>query len=137
MAVELVKRLALGGGFSVGASVVYGAFRLLRDNPKDAFPLLRSWGPWAIVTLFAIYVIYDITKALLKVAQRGVIAMEQTSVALGHIADKDDRQLQELQTLTSYTSQGIERLSEDQRGLHAKMDDLLGMVSTRKKETSQ
>jgi hypothetical protein len=102
--VEIAKRLALGGGWSIGAAVAYGVFELLHQDPKDAFPLLRSWGPWAFLSIIAVYVVYDLVKMLLNIFQRGVIAMEHTAVALQRVADKDDRQTQELQTLTSYTS---------------------------------
>ncbi len=114
---EIAKRLALGGGFTFGGAIVYGAFQLLHDNSKDAFPLLRSWGPWAFVTLVALYVVYDITKIVLNLALRAIIAWEQSAKAQQQLAEKDDRQIQELQTLTSYCSQEAERKSAEVREL--------------------
>jgi hypothetical protein len=133
--VEIAKRLALGGGWSIGAAVAYGVFELLHQDPKDAFPLLRSWGPWAFLSIIAVYVVYDLVKMLLNIFQRGVIAMEHTAVALQRVADKDDRQTQELQTLTSYTSQASERAAADIRHLvelrtadTAKINEVLELV---------
>ena len=119
---ELLKKLFLGGGMSAGAAIAWGVFEMLRDNPRDAFSLLRAWGPWAIVTMFAMYAVYDLSKKALSIGKRGVIAVEALSTAVKQIAEKDDRQIQELQTLTSYTSQGVERQAASQRELHEKVD---------------
>jgi hypothetical protein len=123
---ELLKRVALGGGWSVGASIVFGVFELLKEEPNQAFPLLKSWGPKAIFALIALYVVYDLSRLLLNIGLRGVVALEKLSVAQEKSADKDDRQLQEIQTLTAYTSQQGERTSELMHSLHDKMDLLLG-----------
>jgi hypothetical protein len=123
---ELLKKIALGGGWSVGASVVWGVFELLKDKPDQAFPLLRAWGPWAIVTIVALYFGYDILKVLLAIGTRGVVAIESLAAAQEKLAEKDDRQLQELQTLTSYTSQSTERLSILMHSMHDKLDLVLG-----------
>lgn len=125
---ELLKKIATGGGFSVGASVVWGVFELLKDKPDQAFPLLRSWGPWAIVTSLALYFGYDVLKALLNIGLRMTVAVEKLALAQQQLAEKDDRQLQELQTLTSYTSQSTERVVESQRLMHDKLDALMHLM---------
>ena len=119
---EMLKKIALGGGWSVGASIVFGVFELLKDKPDQAFPLLRAWGPWAIVTIVALYFGYDVIKALLALGTRAAIAIENLASAQQQLAEKDDRQLQELQTLTSYTSQSTERLSVLMHSMHDKLD---------------
>lgn len=122
---EMLKRVALGGGWSVGASIVFGVFELLKAEPHEAFPLLKSWGPWAIVTVVALYFGYDVLKAVLAIGMRATVAIEKLAIAQEKSADKDDRQLQEIQTLTAYTSQQSERTWELMRSLHDKMDRLL------------
>lgn len=118
---EIVKRVALGGGWSVGAALVYGAYELLHSDPHDAFPLLRSWGPWAIVTIIALYFGYDVVKIALNVAVRGVTALEQLAAAQQQGADKDDRQIQEIQTLASFSAQESVRTAD-------KMAELMNLV---------
>jgi hypothetical protein len=109
--VEVAKKIALGSGVSVGGAIVFGAFELLHNDSRDAFPLLKSWGPWAIFSIVAVYFAYDILKIVLNMALRAVIAMEQSALAQQRLADKDDRQLQELETLTSFAAQESERNS--------------------------
>jgi hypothetical protein len=106
---ELVKRIALGGGWSVGAAIVFGAFELIRSEPHEAFPLLKSWGPWAIVSIVALYVLYDVVRMALNIGMRMVQAVEKLAVAQQKSADKDDRQVQEIQTLTALTAQRSEK----------------------------
>jgi predicted metalloprotease len=111
---DLMKKIAAGGGFSLGASIVFGAFELLHSDPHEAFPLLIAWGPWAIVALVALYFGYDLLKAFLNIGTRAVAALEELAVAQKKSADKDDLQLQEIQTLTAYTSQQSERTWQKQ-----------------------
>ena len=106
---ELVKRIAMGGGWSVGAAIVFGAFELIRSEPHEAFPLLKSWGPWAIVSIIALYVLYDLVRMMLSIGTRLVQAVEKLAVAQQKSADKDDRQVQEIQTLTALTAQRSEK----------------------------
>jgi hypothetical protein len=97
--VGIAKSIAAGGGLSIGAAVVFGAFELLHNDSKDAFPLLEHWGPWAFVSIVAVYVLYDLIKIRMNVSLRGVIAMENTAVALTRLSEKDDRQTQQLEVL--------------------------------------
>jgi hypothetical protein len=122
---EVLKRVAMGGGWSIGGAVVWGVIELLKSEPNQAFPLLKSWGPWAIFALVALYVIYDLSRLLLGIGLRAVVALESLSVAQQKSADKDDRQLQEIQTLTAYTSQQSERTADSMRSLHEKLDVLI------------
>lgn len=122
---EMLKRVALGGGWSIGGAVVWGVIELLKSEPNQAFPLLKSWGPWAIFALVALYVIYDLSRLLLSIGLRAVVALESLSIAQQKSADKDDRQLQEIQTLTAYTSQQSERNADSMRSLHDKLDLLI------------
>ena len=106
---EFAKRIAFGGGWSIEAAVVFGAFELLRSDPHDAFPLLNSWGPKAIGSLIVIYVVYDLAKMMMNFGFRLVHALEKMAGAQQAAASKDDRQVQEMQTLTAYTSQQSEK----------------------------
>jgi methyl-accepting chemotaxis protein len=121
---EIFKRIALGGGWSVGAAVVFGAFQLLRSNPTDAFPLLKAWGPWAIVTIVALYVFYDLVRILMGIGNQLVQSVEKLAVAQQQLADKDDRQTQEMQTLTSYTAQQTERLAAKIAGVRDQLKEI-------------
>lgn len=129
---QAAQRAAVGGGLTVGIAVVLAALDVVKQNPKDAFPLLMAWGPKAIGTILLIYVVYDVVKIALNLASRGVRSIEKLAVAQQRLADKDDRQVQEMQTLTSYTAQQSEKsygliseLATGQAALNAKLDLLL------------
>ena len=128
---EFGKKVALGSGWSIGAAIVFGAYDILRHDPKDAFPLLMTWGPKAIGSILVVYVVYDLFKMALNMVNRLVHSVEKLAVAQERAADKDDRQVQEMQTLTSYTAQQSERMHEKIGGMagslleiNRKLDDL-------------
>jgi hypothetical protein len=121
---EIFKKIALGGSWSIGAAIVYGVIEFLRSDPRDAFPMLRSWGPWAIFSLCALFVGYDLIKGALNIGQRLVLAIERLATAQQKSADKDDRQMQEMQTLTAYTAQQSERTHEMLRTISEKLDTM-------------
>lgn len=146
---ELIKRFVLGGGTSVGIAIVLGAFELLHNEPHDAFPLLTAWGPWCIVTVFAIYVIYDVLKTVINliraVGMRVAGAIEKLASAQQQQADKDDRQYDRMITLTTYGNTRAdrlhERMDESDEALHryqeqlaGKMDRLFDAVTAKRSE---
>jgi len=144
----VVQALLVGGGFAGGSSAIFGIIELIHAEPEKAFRLLHDWGPWCFLSMFVAYVLSKIANRGLDVAEsfgtriadamdRVAVqqasqadAMQAQAVALQKSADKDDRQLQEMQTLTSYTAQQSERtyqkmseLTEGLNALNEKLDD--------------
>jgi hypothetical protein len=124
---ELVRRFALGGGLSVGAVIIFGVIELLRADPHEAFPLLTSWGPKGIGSIILIYVVYDLAKMLLNFGARLIQALEKMAIAQERSSAKDDRQVQEMQTLTSYTAQQSEKI----HGMMMQLGDAMGKIDTK------
>ena len=120
---EVMKKIALGGSWSIGAAIVFGVIEFLKSDPHDAFPMLRSWGPWAIFGLAALFVVYDLAKLMLSTNRRQTIAFERLAFAVEKLAGKDDRQMQEMQTLTSYTAQQSEKTHELLKQILTRMDE--------------
>jgi hypothetical protein len=121
------QAVLVGGGFMGGGTVVFGAFELIRSEPDKAFKLLHDWGPWCFLAMFVAYVISKVANRALDVGesfgtriadamdrvaiQQGsqAEALQSQAIALQKSADKDDRNLQEMQTLTSLTAQRSEK----------------------------
>lgn len=112
--------LMMGTSFAGGGAIVLAAFELIRAEPDRAFRLLQTWGPGFILVLFIAWAIQQLVGRALDIAERvgGRIAdaMESQSVslqgqalAIQQSADKDDRQVQEMQTLTALTAQRSEK----------------------------
>jgi hypothetical protein len=118
MRAEFAKRLVFGSGWSIGAAIVFGAFEILRSDPHDAFPLLVAWGPKAIGSIIALYVVYDLAKIVLNLVGRAIHAFEKMGAGLQKIGDKDDRAVQEMQTLTAVTAQRSEKTHTMLQGYH-------------------
>jgi hypothetical protein len=104
--------------WSIGAAIVFGAFEILRSDPHDAFPLLVAWGPKAIGSIIALYVVYDLAKIVLNLVGRAIHAFEKMGAGLQKIGDKDDRAVQEMQTLTAVTAQRSEKTHTMLQGYH-------------------
>ncbi len=115
---DVAKKVAGNVSLPVGVAILLGAFEVFRNDPHEAFPLLQAWGPRVVIGLVLIYVLYDLVKMALNICVRLVHAIEKLAVAQEKSADKDDRQLQEVQTLTALTAQRSERAAEIQQRYH-------------------
>lgn len=121
--------LALGGSFVGGGSIVIAAIELVRTEPDKAFKLLQNWGPWFILALFVAWVVYALASRALDLAGtvggRIADAMESQAVSIRQLADKDDRQAQEMQVLTSLTAQRSEKTYSMMQSYHEDNQEIL------------
>lgn len=110
----------VGTSFIGGGSVLFAGLGLIRDQPDRAFGLLQAWGPWFFLASFIAWAVSRLSDRAIEIFGRvgdrladsvEKIATEQgrQAIALQTAADKDDRQLQEMQTLTSLTAQRSEK----------------------------
>lgn len=134
---DLLTNLVVMGCSGAGmASIVYALIGLVRDEPERGFRLLQVWGPWFFLAMFASWILYKLLEPLVSgaVASFGRIsaAVEKQAESAGvlaaavqGLAEKDDRQVQEMQTLTSLTAQRSERTYEMMREFHEDNQQLL------------
>ncbi len=131
--------LVLGTSIVGGGSVVYAAFELIQAQPDRAFRLLQSWGPGFLLALFIAWSLSRIVNRAIDVAEKvgGRVALslenvatEQGKQALAQqaAADKDDRQLQEMQTLTALTAQRSEKTYAMLQSYHEDMQETLRRI---------
>jgi hypothetical protein len=107
------QAILMGGGLMGGGTIVFSAFELIRSEPDKAFKLLHDWGPWCILCLVVTVIVGKLGTRCLDLLQtfgvRIADAMDSQAEAMQKMADKDDRNLQEVQTLTSLTAQRSEK----------------------------
>jgi hypothetical protein len=126
---SFTQALMVGGGLAGGGSVAIAAIELIHSEPERAFKLLHDWGPWGFLSMLIAYVVGSIGKRGLDVfetfstrvansLESQAVAMSAQAVALQKSADKDDRNLQEIQTLTSLTAQRSEKTYAMMQAFH-------------------
>ena len=143
----------LSFGATTAVVLMMATFKVLQQEPTEAFGLLKSWGPSFLIGILALYLLSSlIERAVDKGMQivreyfattamsqdKSIAAQEKTAVALQalatgvqQIANKDDRAFQEMQTLTAYTGAQSEKIYRRMGELHDKFDEVL--IEARKK----
>lgn len=95
-------------GAALGLTMEF--FGLLKLDPRSALELLRSWGPNFFIGMLIAVILGGLMSQVIDISRDGVSAQRQMAEAISKIAEKDDRQLQEIQTLQAYTAQQSDRL---------------------------
>jgi hypothetical protein len=106
--------VALGG---VGVvTLLLGLLRVLEANPADAFDLLRAWGPnffiALMVTLLLGGMLGGLLTQLMETSRDGVAAQQRMAEAMSQIAQKDDRQAEEVRRLAVYAGRELGAIAE-------------------------
>lgn len=116
--------VAMGGAGMV--AVLLAGLKLLETQPGDAFQVLRAWGPWPFIALVFLALVGTFVNRLndtiqsaftqvVESAQQSAHAQQQMAAAITQVAQKDDRQLQEIQTLAGYTAQQAQMMHRRQK----------------------
>jgi hypothetical protein len=116
----LTNLILLGSSFAGGGTLLYAIIGLIRDQPDRAFALLQKWGPWFFLAFFVTWIVYKLLEpvvtAIVEAFGRISASTEKQAESMGLLAaavqksaDKDDRQVQEMQTLTALTAQRSEK----------------------------
>ena len=100
---ELVKKLLLGSGVTAGAVLTYQLFELAKKDPR-LLEQVVNWGPLFVIGVIALTMIDRNFSQMIQVSRENVLAQQQMSAAMEKIADKDDRQSEEMRRLTSYNA---------------------------------
>ena len=116
----LANLILLGSSFAGGGTLLFALFGLIRDQPDRAFKLLEQWGPWFFLAFFGSWIVFKllepmvtgIVSAFSRISastEKQAESMGMLAIAVQKSAEKDDRQVQEMQTLTALTAQRSER----------------------------
>jgi hypothetical protein len=105
--VQIVRALAPGAGVALGVALI----GWLKLDPTDSLGLLRTWGIWWLVAVLALVFVWDLARRVERGVARSLDRMgdglHEMSVAVTRIADKDDRQMEELRRLSVYAAREI------------------------------
>jgi hypothetical protein len=101
----VLRKLFVPGVYALAMAIVLGIFRLFNTQPVLALELLKSWGPSFVLWFFALAVVAPLLNQWIGIFRDGVQAQRQMADAMSRIAEKDDRQIQEIQTLSAFTAQ--------------------------------
>ena len=133
--------LVVGLGAGGGVAGLLGAYEMIQAQPKESFDLLAHWGPWFGVAVFAIYVLSRFLSEvningrraldmIVETARDNAVSQNRMADAMTKIAEKDDRQLMEIQTLSGVNVQQNSRLMrkmEQQDRTLERIEDKLGI----------
>jgi hypothetical protein len=105
--------ITLGGVGLVGAAAM--VFDFAAKQPTQVIELLSRWGAAWLLALAAMLLGWDLLKRGL--AHLGTLAhgVQESAVAIGRIAEKDDRERDRMITETAYVGQRVERLATEMR----------------------
>jgi hypothetical protein len=142
----------LSFGATTAIALLMAAFKMLEAQPDQAFGLLRSWGPSFLIGAMALWlfsslleravdkglqILREYFSATAAAQEKSADATKESAVALQalatgvqRIADKDDRQMQEMQTLTAFTGAQTEKMYSRMGELHDKFDLFSAQILT-------
>lgn len=126
---EVLHRILVGGGLGVG--VVLYLYQLFSRNPDQWSGLLRGWGPWFIPAMLGLYFIWDLMKLGVTYVGRLSDGIGALAIAVQVIADKDDRQREEMRLLTQYTARQNDQVIELLEGhgaMIARLPEVLELI---------
>jgi hypothetical protein len=106
---ELVKKIVFGGGVTAGAMATYELFEIAKRDPKILESVV-GWGPLFIIAVVVIVVVDRNFGQMIALGRDNVQAQQRMSDAMEKIAEKDDRQAEELRRLTSYNGLQTEKI---------------------------
>ena len=135
----LVRTFVLTMSGASGLGLVIAAFDLAKENPAVVLELLKQWGFIWILVLVSMYFAWDIGRALVRHLGKLSESVQESAVAMGRIADKDDRERDRMVTETAFIGQRLEKMSADmkehraeQRARDARMEGLLSSIYRQK-----
>ncbi|GEM_PF-3274964 len=112
---EFVKKVLLGSGVTAGAIATYQLFEIAKKDPR-ALETVLGWGPIFVIAVALIFMVDRRLGMGIEALQNNAVAQERMSDAMQRIAEKDDREAEELKRLVSYNA-----LQSDK--VLARMDD--------------
>jgi hypothetical protein len=127
----LSKLLMIGTSIVGGGSAVFLITQLIRQEPTKAFALLNTWGPGYLLALFIAFLVDRLIRKLIDssritadsaAASIRDLAVQVQSVAEANgrqakamqvLADRDDRDKQEMQTLIGVMNAKVDQTLDE------------------------
>lgn len=106
---ELAKKVLLGGSVSAGAVVAYELLEIAKKNPAVLLSIV-NWGPLFAIVLALIFLVDRRLGMGIEALQNNARAQQSMSDAVQKIAEKDDREGEELKRLTSFNAMQSEKV---------------------------
>ena len=108
MGQAMLKKLVIGGGLA-GAIALY-LYQIVQHNPKEAFGMLGQFGPSFIISLVVIVLFWNVLKMAVAQMEKLADGVQDLSIAVTKIAEKDDRRQEEMQRMAAFSAQQSERI---------------------------
>jgi hypothetical protein len=106
---ELLKKVATGGGIGAGAIAIYELLEIAKHEPRLLESVI-SWGPVFALAIVGMLLVDRRVGDGVQALKDNALAQQRMSDAVSKIADKDDRQAEKLETLTSYSALQSEKV---------------------------
>jgi hypothetical protein len=147
--------LMIGMSVFGGGSVVYVVVQLIREEPDKAYRLAQQWGPGYLLALFVAYVVNKLLTRAMEMAQRttdrsadaiGQVAEQMRSIAdaahsqasaMQLMAEKDDRDKQEMQTLVGVVNSKVDQTLDEQKRQNRALERIEDALKINRPEGSE
>jgi hypothetical protein len=120
---NLVKKLLMGGGLAA-ALVLYG-YQFASHNAQQTLALVAQFGPSFMLEMTMVLIIgYVLNKGMDNIG-RLADSMQGVNAGIERIAEKDDRNIDEMRRLTQFAAQQAERNCETLGMYGTKLDKVI------------
>ena len=101
-------------GITIGSagivSLVIGLMNLAREQPAQMFDLLSRWGFVWLISLAAMFLVWDLAKTYLGRLSESI---QEMAVAMNRVAEKDDRERDRVANEIGFVGRRVERMASD------------------------
>jgi len=105
---DILRKYVWGG--TLAAAIAYYVYVVVNHHPGESFNLLGQFGPSFLISIVAIILLWDLLKIGVANVGRLADSMQTLSAAVTQIADKDDRQFEEMRRIGQFNAQNSERM---------------------------
>jgi len=148
------RMLMIGSSLFGGGSALYLAVQLVREQPDRAFTLMQKWGPGYLLAFFCAFALNKLVGKMVdgtqRTAERSSEAVEkvaeqmQSLAAAAHaqalatqaIADKDDRDKQEMQLLVGMVNDKVAQTLDEQKRQNRALERIENALNINRPEGS-
>lgn len=127
----LSRALLIGTSLLGGGSAVFLITQLIREEPAKSFALMNTWGPGYLLALFIAFLVDRLIRKMIDssrfTADAGADAVRELAVqvrsvaeansrqasAMQAMADRDDRDKQEMQTLIGVVNSKVDQTLDE------------------------
>jgi hypothetical protein len=107
-----MRHMVVPGVLAAVLAITAQFFRLMNAQPKEGLELLEHWGPNFLLGILIVAIVGGLLSQVVEISRDGVSAQNKMAEAMTRVAEKDDRQLQEIQTLAAYNAQESTRMHQ-------------------------